>query len=402
MANLEVEFCGLKFKNPLVVASGEPTNSAEHIKSSIDCGASGVIIKTLTDSAEMQNLTRNSRYAILNEYGQLVRGKVPRLYTFYSRSGFSHKDNDLFLAQLEGYQAYARQQGCHLIGSVGATSLDGWVEIAQSIEKIGLSLTELNFGCPHPSQMKKARTGMLIGQDADAAYEITRAVTKAVSIPVVVKLTPQALDLVEIAQAVREAGGAGVTLVNRFVGFAVDIYTGKPYIGGMAGVGGPWVKPLSLRWVAAVYKALRLPIMGSNGLHNWRDVVEFIMTGASLVQICSTIMLKGYGVVAKILEGLSSFMAEKDFPTLQAMKGIAVESALPYAELFHLPRSVAVINRELCNGCNICVRTCWYDAMAVGDGKPVVDEDACIGCELCVCMCPVAGAIGMQPREAIL
>ena len=107
------------------------------------------------------------------------------------------------------------------------------------------------------------------------------------------KLTPDQSKPVEIARAAQEAGAAAVTATNRYTGFAVDIDTAQPRLGGTAGIGGTWTKPLSLRYVHNIYKQVGIPIAGSNGVFDHRDIVEFIMTGADVVEVGSVLMIKG-------------------------------------------------------------------------------------------------------------
>ncbi len=129
MADLRVEFCGLSFKNPVVVASIEPTNSVDRLKRCIDAGAAGAVVKTLSDMPTMVELTRHSKYAILNEDGRIIRGKVPRNFVFYSRSGFSSSMYQEWEPYLKEAQAYAEGSDAHIIASVGAASLETWVAI---------------------------------------------------------------------------------------------------------------------------------------------------------------------------------------------------------------------------------------------------------------------------------
>ncbi len=243
MANLEVEFCGLRFKNPMIVSSIEPSNSPDQIKRCIDNGASGVVIKTLGDVKQMTVLTDNSRYAILNDRGDIIKGKVPRNFTFYSRSGYSTTYYKDWIPYLKEVHAYAEERNAHIIGSVGSKDLKGWVDIARTIEYCGIPMVELNFGCPHPSLIPGVTGGSQIGQDPELAAEVTKHVVEAVDFPVIIKLTPDQSRPLQTARLCMEAGAAAVTATNRYTGFAIDIETGEPRIGGAAGIGGPWVKP---------------------------------------------------------------------------------------------------------------------------------------------------------------
>ena len=125
MADLSLDFCGVPFKNPVVIASLETTNSPDLMKQAFDYGASGAIIKTLTDIDDMAVLTMNSKYAIMNDRGDIIKGKVPRDFKFYSRSGYSSTYYKDWIPYLKEVGAYARERDAHLIGSAGAKDVDG-------------------------------------------------------------------------------------------------------------------------------------------------------------------------------------------------------------------------------------------------------------------------------------
>ena len=392
MADLKTEFCGVPFKNPVVIASLETTNSPDLMKQAFDYGAAGAIIKTLTDIDDMAVLTMNSKYAIMNDRGDIIKGKVPRDFKFYSRSGYSSTYYKDWIPYLKEVGAYARERDAHLIGSAGAKDVEGWKDICRTIEDCGLPMVELNFGCPHPALMPGVHGGSMIGQDPEVAFSVTQAVCEAVDIPVVIKLTPDQSKPVEIARAVKEAGAAAVTATNRYTGFAVDIDTAEPRLGGTAGIGGTWTKPLSLRYVHNIYKQVGIPIAGSNGVFDHRDVVEFIMTGADIVEVGSVLMIKGMKWLPNIIRGLDRFMDEHGYPDIASMYGIASDAAATdYSDQFKKSRIHAEVNDNTCQNptCNVCVQMCFYEALSQDPaGKINVHQDKCIGCELCMDVCP--------------
>lgn len=365
------------------------------MKRVVESGAGGLVAKTVTDSQAMRRLTKMSKWRYLDEEHNICRGKVPRLFTFYGRSGLAEEEPEEWMEELKEVQTAAQQNDCVLIGSVGGTVSESWAKISRMIEDVGIKLIELNFGCPHPSEMEGAKTGMLIGQDREAAMEITYAVVKAVKVPVIIKFTPQVADLVEMVKAVKSAGASAVTLTNRFVGFCLDIETGKPYLHGWAGVGGPWVKPLILRWVSKVYTGVDIPIAGTNGAYDWKDVVEFMMSGATTVQLCSVVMLKGYNYLGEVVKGLNEFLDRKGYKSAKDIIGIAAKAALSYAEMESLPPERAVINRDLCTDCQRCIKSCFYNTISLKEGHVTVTEE-CRGCGICTCVCPVPGAVTLQ------
>lgn len=394
MANLKVNFLGVEFKNPLLASSAEPTADLKNMQRVIESGAGGLVVKTLTDSESMWRLSAQTRWRFLDGRHQVCHGTIPRLFTLYGRTGLQDKPTDVWLKEVEQARERGDKESCVVIGSIASTELSGWVKLAKMTEETGVRMMELNFGCPHSSQMEETKTGMLVGQDKELASEIVKAVTQNVSIPIIVKLTPQVADVVEIARAVKEAGASAVTILNRFVGFCVDVERGEPYIYGTAGVGGPWVKPLTLRWVCQIYRDLGIPISGTNGAYDAQDVAEFMMAGATVVQMCSVIMAEGYGWLTKTIKELNDFLDRKEYNTVQEIIGIAAKRALTYAEIEELPKEEAEVDEDLCTLCEKCIETCFYNALKMEDGRLVVGDE-CRGCGVCTCVCP-EGAIRLK------
>jgi dihydroorotate dehydrogenase (fumarate)/dihydropyrimidine dehydrogenase (NAD+) subunit PreA len=398
MANMEVNFCGVRIKNPVVASSAEPTLNAHNMKKCVDTGAGGVITKTMTDSEAMRELTTRSKWRFLNERHEVCRGKVPRAFSLYGRSGLALEEPQDFIKEVKETLGYAAEHDAVVIGSIGSTETSGWVELGKQMEDAGVPLIELNFGCPHPKLMPGVRTGMNVGQDFDYGCEITQAVAEAVGVPIMIKVTPQVTDLIQFSGQLKEAGAAAVTLTNRFLGFVPDIETGKPFIYGQAGVGGPWIKPLTLRWINEIRRTYKdeIFIAGTNGAYDWRDVVQFIMSGAHIIEMCSAVMVYGYEWLGKQVRGLEKFMNEKGYENLDQMRGIASDAAMPYADM---PREKAKVSPEFCNNCGRCLKACFYQAMQEGSEHTWVQEDNCIGCGGCYSVCPVPGAIDIMVHQ---
>lgn len=392
MPDLRVNFLGIEFKNPVLASSAEPTASLSNMRKVIESGAGGLVVKTLTDSESLKRLSLQTRWRFLDEKHQVCAGEVPRLFTLYGRAGLQDKDTNAWLQDIEQARAIADSEGCVIIGSIASTDTPGWVKLGKMMAETGVRMMELNFGCPHPSQMEDTKTGMLVGQDKELAAEIVRAVTQNISIPIIAKLTPQVADMTEVARAVMEVGASAVNIMNRFVGFCVDTERAEPLIYGTAGVGGPWVKPLTLRWVYQVYKDLGIPITGSNGAYDAQDIAEFMMAGATTVQMCSVIMAQGYGWIAKTIRGFSEFLDSQGYKTAQEIVGLAAKKTLSYAEMERFPKESAEVDENLCTLCEKCVDTCFYNAIKIEGNRLVID--GCRGCGICTCICP-AGAMSL-------
>jgi dihydroorotate dehydrogenase (fumarate)/dihydropyrimidine dehydrogenase (NAD+) subunit PreA len=163
------------------------------------------------------------------------------------------------------------------------------------------------------------------------------------------------------------------------LGFVPDIETAKPLIYGWAGAGGPWIKPLTLRWISQVhcqYKG-QIFIAGTNGAYDWRDIVMFIMSGAHIVEMCSAVMVYGYEWLGKQVQALEKFMDEKGYESVAEMWGVAADAAMAYADM----------------------PTCFYDGMQDQGGKVWVQEENCVGCGGCLSVCPVPGAIDFMIHQ---
>lgn len=401
MADLSVEFSGVKLKNPIIVASAEPSNSVENIKKCIDFGAGAVITKTIGDIPGMQQLTKNSKYAILNDQGKIIKGKVPRSFVFYSRSGYVSEPAQDWVSYLKETQAYAVANGSQIIGNISSGTIEGWRALAKMVEDCGIPMLEVNYQCQHPKGMAESAEGVWIAQDPDVTAEVTRQIVDAVNIPVMVKLTPESNRITEIAKAALDAGAASVAVNSRFVGFAVDIEKAEPYIGGPAGVGGPWVKYITQRWVNEIYSEFGCEISGSNGIFDWRDAVEFIMSGAKVMQVGSVLMLKGIEWMPKVIDGINRFLDDHDYPALSDIYGIASDRALKTPkEMMSMEPLYCEIDRDKCNypTCDICIRMCFYDSLFFGEDQVITTPDSCIGCELCFNVCPF-DAIRMVPKS---
>jgi dihydroorotate dehydrogenase (fumarate)/dihydropyrimidine dehydrogenase (NAD+) subunit PreA len=322
---------------------------------------------------------------------------VPRAFTLFGRCGAIELTLEEYLPILKEANRIAGEHGAVLIGSGDGPAVGDWLEQAKRMEDAGIRMVEFNFGCPHPGSEEDGhkRTAQ-IGQDVEFASEIIHNVTNAVSIPVVVKCTPQVVDLVDVVKSLKSAGASAVTISNRFVGFLVDIESATPLLSSWAGVGGPWVKPITLRWISQVYRALPdFPISGSNGPYDWRDVVEFMMSGATTVQLCSALLVKGIGYIGKVVDGLNDFLDKKGYASAGEIIGLAARSALPMNEVLMQERFRSHINMDKCTLCGNCIRSCMFSAIE-REGDNVRVNDRCVGCEICFNVCP-SDAIDLVP-----
>lgn len=392
MADLSVKYCGLDFKNPVLMSAGDHTRNLEQIKTAFKNNAAGVVAKSLSNAEEMRQQSYLVQHAIINENRERCTGKIPPLFTLYGHSGMIQEQPEEWIDVLVKAQKFANGYDGIVIGSVHGTTVDTWVRCAKLMEQAGLKMIELDAACPLSEEMVDVKDGLI--RDDVIVGRLAKAVKEAVKIPVIVKFTPQVPDLVALAKEVKRNGGDAVVVNSRFLGFLVDIETGKPYLNSWAGVGGPWFLPITLRWVSKIHQAVDIQISGSSGPKDWRDVVQFMMSGATTVQFCSAIMVRGYKILPEIVSGFNQYLDRKGYKRAEDIIGIAAKAAMEYSDLYDLKKK-ATINYDTCTTCMRCIETCWYDGL-VFEGEKVNVTDNCKGCQVCRMVCPVPGTITMD------
>jgi dihydroorotate dehydrogenase (NAD+) catalytic subunit len=207
-----------------------------------------------------------------------------------------------------------------VIVNVAGETIDEYVAVTSKLEGVpGISGIELNISCPNVSA-----GGMEFGVDPELAARVTSAVKAATSLPVVVKLSPNVTDIKEIALAVEEAGADAISLINTLKGMAIDIDQGKPCLGNIVGgLSGPAIKPVALYMVFEAAGVVRIPVIGCGGIACAEDVLEFIMAGATAVQI-GTAILTNPQLGLDVLEGIENFMRQHGVQNLTELIGVAL------------------------------------------------------------------------------
>ena len=380
--DLSVEIAGITFKNPIILASGPPTRSAERIIRAMKYGAAGAVTKTITYDV-MQQIQPRPRMYVVRPHDALAG----RYYSFYSVDLMSEYKPERWISEIGKVKAEVKDGV--LIASIAGRTYEEWSKLAQLVERAGADMVELNVSCPHIEE------GELMGRaavsDIDIVRHIIKTVKESTSLPVVVKLTPHGAHPVKLARVAVEAGADVLVSTARFQGLILDVNTMKPILwGGFGGYGGPWQVPISLSWTAHIaMQRLKVPLIGSGGISSWRDVLAFILVGAKATQMCTAIMMHGYQLIPKLLQGIEKWMKDKGFASLEEFRGRALESIIPLEKLSRKKAYIVKIDRGKCTGCGICVRVCPYDAIYLDDSrKAVVDHELCDNCGLCMSLCP--------------
>jgi dihydropyrimidine dehydrogenase (NAD+) subunit PreA len=377
MANLNVNYCDVNYRNPLVLASATPGWDGEAMRLAAQAGIGGVVPKTIGPRVDWASHPRNGRL-FLHKSGSKPIGMI-NLELFTTKTRDEWLEKELAIGKSGGATMH--------VSILAMPDPQDTAKLVEEIQNTGMAdLLELNVSCPMPA----STVGMHIGKSAERTYEQVKAGKAAAKIPFTVKLTPNVSDMVEIAQAAKEAGADGITISNSIRSFAgVDIETGQPYLRGFGGYTGPAIKPVIMRHLAEVAKKVDIPISAIGGVSSFHEVIEYIMLGATTVQLCTAVMWNGYDIITKIINDLNSWMDQKGYKSFDEIRGIALPYITTVEDLAKLPPKFAGIDQDMCTGCGKCEKVCFYRAISKDGGAYKVDKSQCDGCGACQQWCPV-------------
>ncbi len=428
MADLSIEFAGIKSPNPFWLASAPPANTGDQVMRAFDAGWGGAVWKTLGDPI----VNTSSRFGGI-DYGSMKMMGLNNIELI--------TDRPLEVNLREIREVKKRYPNHAVIASLMTQTKEDWKVLIRRVEDAGCDGLELNFGCPHG--MCERGMGSSVGQEPRLAEEITSWAREYAKRPVLVKLTPNTGDIVEIAEAVVRGGAHGLSLINTIksiIGVDLDRLVPLPRVGNAAtngGYCGPAVKPIALQMVAALAreKSIGVPISGIGGIGDWRDAAEFIALGSTSVQVCTAVMHYGFRIVRDMIDGLSSYLDAQGMKSVNELRGRAVGAYKEWGDLDLNYQVVAAIDSQTCIGCQLCVVACNDGAhqciftgreekarpthahtvglakppspfpigAIAGERVPWVDEPECVGCNLCQLVCPVTGCITMRevPSDSV-
>ncbi|MCF8109144.1 MAG: NAD-dependent dihydropyrimidine dehydrogenase subunit PreA [Desulfohalobiaceae bacterium] len=391
--DLSIEFCGRTFLNPFLLSSSPVSNSAEMVARAFEAGWSGVAFKTL--NSDRIPIVHPSPRMNTYDYGDQ---KMVGLQNVEQISDRPLKDNLLdFLYLKKHYPQHI------IISSIMGFSNDEWAYLAKASEDNGADMLELNFSCPH---MCVEGSGHKVGQAFHLLEKFTSTVKQAVSIPVIAKMTPNITDITEPALYAKNGGADAVSAINTVSGISevgLEDLVPKPNIfgvGAISGTSGPAVKPIGLHFIADMAKEERLglPLSGMGGIETWIDALEYLLLGASTVQVTTGIIHYGYRIIEDLIEGLSDYLVQAGINRAQDLVGRSLPK-LQTTDHFDLKRQgIAAYDLERCIGCGQCYIVCrdaagqalHWDAE---NRRPQLIEEKCLSCMICSFVCPVPGLI---------
>ncbi len=395
--NLSVDLCGVHFRNPFVLAASPSTDNREMIARGLEAGWAGAVFKTTSVPSEEVSIA----YPIM---ASLEPGS--KMVGLHNIDLISERHIDAVAEDVRWLKE--RFPEARLAVSIMASKRTEWEELAHRAEQAGADLLEISISCPQGSMLEGEQNtqGWMISQDPILTEKVTRWVKEAISIPIYAKLSTSVTDIAAIARAA-ERGGAdalcAIDSVEGIVGIDLESCTPLPSVWGASSYGGYTgraVKPIALRCVANIAGAVSIPISGVGGVYNWQDAVQFLLVGATTVQVCTAVMHRGFGIIDELCDGMARWMERHAYTDIREFIGSSLPRIKEHEELKHGLKVVSRIELERCIGCGHCYVACrdgGHQAIRFGaDRHPAVDEAACVGCGLCAQICPVPYCISIE------
>ena len=398
MANLTTEICGIKVKNPIGVTSCDFGGHHRLTKRCTKQGIGWIIGKTV-HKIEGPNRWPRPYFYSLRRFGNDLKDAWICSQMFHNMPfekwlkeelpqilDVCEEDNTLFIGSCSG------------IGSDPKT----WVSLLMPMEKAGVKIIELDTGGPHATfgaDISQKDVGAPLALDADTAYKVTKACVESVNVPIIFKMTPQAINTAEIALAVEEAGAGAISANNAFYGCWIDHETGTFYgvpasMGGL--IGRPW-QLFSLAKILEVTKTVKIPVIGGGGIFTYDDIARHLMGGCTLTGMCSSVYSRGVKVLGSTIQKLNEWMDNKGYSSIKDIQG---KAAKDFIYLRDWPREnpmsektpiIPKFDDKKCTKCGVCVDLCPYEALSLDKNTmsvPEVNKNYCMGCGWCVGHCP--------------
>lgn len=286
-----------------------------------------------------------------------------------------------------------------IVASIMGRNEEEWEYLAKEVTKAGADLIELNFSCPN---MKYNGTGSDVGQDPKTVKIFTETVRHSTNLPILAKMTPNISDMRIPARAAKEGGADGIAAINTIkciTDVDIDTCVPEPQVNGKSSLGGysgHAVKPIALRYIAEMANDEKLKNMNYSamgGIYTWKDAVEFMLLGATSIQITTAVMEYGYRIIDDLILGLKIYMKEKNYNNVFDFVGLAKNNLISNDKLDKDTVEFPKFNYEKCIGCGRCYISCMdggHQAISFNEEtrKPSLNGKKCVGCHLCKLVCP--------------
>ena len=397
--DISTQICGIKLENPFLLSSSVIVSSYDMCKRALEAGWAGVVYKTICPFDINES---SPRFSKLNKW-------------YNSFSGFKN---------IEQLSQNTVEEDCEIlkqlkeefptkviIASIMGRNEVEWEEVARKVSEAGIDAIELNFSCPN---MELKGTGSDIGQSPDTVKKYTEAARRGTKLPLIAKMTPNITDITVPAISAVEGGANGISAINTIKSITninFDTLVPEPEINGKTAIGGysgRAVKPISLRFISNLTSNEKLSntnISGIGGIYSYKDAIEYMLLGATNVQLTTAVMEYGYRIIDDLILGLKIFMKEHQFNNVSDFIGIAKKCVVETDSIERDTILFPKFNYDKCIGCGRCFISCkdgGHSAIKFDSEtrKPILDGSKCVGCHLCKLVCPNK-AIGTVDKRII-
>lgn len=302
MADLRVSINGIEFRNPVLTASGTFGYGEEY--------------SDFIDLAEIGGFVTKA-ISVMPRKGNPYPRMAETPYGMLNAIGLQNKGLDYFVNNI---YPRIKELGTRIIANVAESTTEGYVEVAKVLNKLDqVDALELNISCPNVKE-----GGLAFGTSCPMSSAVTRAVKEVYEKPLWVKLSPNVTDIVDIARGVEDAGADGLSVINTLVGMAINAETRRPVLSTITGgLSGPAIKPVALRMVWQVYQAVDIPIIGIGGIRNGADAVEFMLAGASAVQVGTMNFIDPRAAIS-VAQGIEDYCERHGFASASELTGAMI------------------------------------------------------------------------------
>lgn len=388
--DLSIDFLGVHFENPFCLSSSPVSNCYEMCKKAYEEGFGGVVFKTIGPKSYFIDEVSPRFDKVSKEATDFIGFKNMEQIAEHPL-----EDNLRDMKRLK--EEFPEKV---LIASIMGNDDESWEELARLATDTGADILELNFSCP---QMTTEAMGSDVGTNPELCKRYCQAVRRGSNLPILAKMTPNITDMESVAIACVEGGANGIAAINTVKSICnvdLDKCVGMPIIDGkssISGYSGKAIKPIALRFIEQLHsneKLKNIPISGIGGIENWEDAAEFILLGASTLQMTTSVMQYGYRIVEDLKSGLMHYMEDKGVDKLSDLVGMATDSIIPAEDLNRDYIVYPTIDYDKCVKCGRCYISCFdggHQAISFDSEtrKPVCDKSKCVGCHLCSLVCPV-------------
>ena len=394
---LKTDICGIKLENPFLLSSSVISSTYDMCARAFEAGWAGAALKTICSLDIKEASPRFS--AIKGDNGSIIGFK-----NIEQLSEQTVEENMDMIRRLK--KKYPTK---FILASIMGKNDEEWEYLAKICDESGADAIELNFSCPN---MADGGLGSDIGLDPLLVERFTACARKGTKKPVFAKLTPNVTYMSPAAEAAKRGGADGIAAINTIksiVGVNVDTFVTSPDVDGMSAVGGysgKAIKPIALRFIEEISHNKKLQgmhISAMGGIETWRDALEFMLLGASSIQITTSVMKHGYRIIDELKEGLMLYLLAKGYNNISQVVGKSLNYVSDTTDV--LSRDTIIyphIIKNKCVGCGRCVLSCrdgGHQAISLNeDRRPVLDGTKCVGCHLCILVCP-EDAIEPAPKR---